>query len=53
MNNNFTYFPIIKTRDSELRCFRNLSEDVLKKNPAYLRVDKIAKNKTISGWRYL
>ena len=36
MNNNFTYFPIVKTRDSELRCFRNLSEDVLKKTlPIY------------------
>lgn len=45
MNNNHIYFPIIKTRDSELRCFRNLSVDTFKKTLPIYELTKSRKTK--------
>lgn len=45
MNNNFIYFPIIKTRDSELRCFKHLSEDIFNKTLPIYELTKSRKTK--------
>jgi len=42
---NFKYFPIIKTRDAELRCFKNLSKDVLKELLPIYELTKSRKTK--------